>query len=334
MPENTALGAARLLSIVTWLSTQPGGVSTVGEIADHFHRSVSQVERDLMGLTYFRDSLPGESFELMWEPAPAGSRGKSRAEVSVAVRQAHGMTLPQVFQPEQAARMIVAIKALLPTIPDDLRAHVPGALIALEQMVHPGRALRSAVIDCDNIEDLPTLPSLRQAIDTGKGIECSYTNAQGVTSTRRLVPQQLRRDSRGWLLHAIDADTGRKRTFNVARMDAITHTSITSQESTDMTTEAATTVRLLIDAPAQWLLDEYADAEDPQDSGWPRWIRLRVWNEDWVRATIISISPWLRSIDAPKILFERVTDHAVTSLNVWNQVLDRLGESDSPSKGA
>lgn len=329
MPETTSLAAARLLSIVTWLSRQPQHTSTVGDLARHFNRSVRQIERDLDHLTYFRDSLPGDSFELQWEPPRLGARGVERESNTVCIRQSHGMSLPAVLSPELAARAIVGLQALAPTLDPFLRAHVPGTVMAIDALA-PGVG-RSAH-DIDDVlqpTDSALVPLIRTAIAAGQQLHFTYTSATAAVSQRHVVPQELAQSTTGWILVGFDVDRQARRRFLIERMTALTttdHSGATQQPTGDPTEGCLDTdriIRVLISARAQWLIGDFATLEPADDTGecpaWPRWVQIRVWNDTWIRTLLIMAADVIVAIDCPR-MEANVRSHAQEALSLWTRL--------------
>lgn len=318
MPENTAIAAARLLSIVTWLSRQPHQTSTVGELAEHFGRTIGQVERDLDHLTFFRDSLPGESFELEWTPAEPGTRAPVRAQATVTVRQAHRHALPQVFTPELAAHALVGLKALSPTLPEDLRQHLPAAMVAIGRLAPALAPFGEELLDLPAEDSPQVLPLLSTAVAEHRELSFSYDDRRGRVSSRRVFPVDLVHRSNGWVLIGVDLDKNSPRHFLATGISTVSLGQVLAPPQA--VADSDDSIRILINSQAQWLLGDFATLEPHQDGVWPQWAQIRVWNDAWVRNLLIIAGPGIEDCDDPQMA-QWVSDYAQEACAVWSDVL-------------
>lgn len=331
MPENTALAAARMLSLVTWISRQPAQTTTVGELSAHFGRKISQIERDLHQLTYFRDSLPGESFELAWQPARPGARTWERSENTVTIRQAHGMALPAVMTGEMASRALVGLRAIAPTLPQELLEELPSTILMIEALT-PDFATSAHIVESSAQLGQELLPTITAALNAGHCLLYEYTNVDGHTQARHVLPRKLIHRGSGWLVDAFDCDLAKPRTFAVKRIRKLS-TERHQHEPCDAVADTARFVRVRINPQAERVLGDLAEYENPHSEQWPRWVRIRMWNRRWVRSLLMSAMPGIVEIEDPELLAD-IHDFADRAKILWTQIdgsIDALQSVDQPN---
>lgn len=325
MPELAFLGVARLLSIVTWVSKQENHSTTIGELADHYGRSLDQIERDVNNLTYFRDSLPLESFDLEWYPLEGRRTNAQRREQLVTIRQPHGFSLPAVFDAELASRALVGLRVLSPLLPEELRQQIPGTLMALERM-RPGVESTFSKVDDLQGESSCVLPPLQMAISDHVVVEFVYERADGMRSSRRVLPRELTRSVSGWVLSAVDVANGEDRSFVVGRVSDLRVTDELFAPGTETARTQERVVRVRLRGRSHWLANDYAsvvEVLEPSKEGEEAQIvaDIPVWNEGWVRDALIAAGSSVLAIE-DTVLAEQVRVHASKAWQVWSGILE------------
>lgn len=330
MPENTSLVVARLLALVTWIRRQPDSTTSLGELSDHFRRPIARIEHDLEQLTFFRDSLPGEAFELEWVRPEPSCRGKARRQVPVILRYSPEPLVPTILSPELALRALVGLKTIAPLLDPITRAEIPATMLEIERMI-------PSVHDASDILPVATsdrhdevLPTLYRAIEDGSSVEFEYQSNQGTPSTRHVLPTELTYTRQQWILHAFDWGRRAPRSFKVSRVETLRLAARPAMETLthphSQTHNGEVCIRVLIHPRAQWILGDFATQEDPHCTTWPRWASIRVWNEEWVRNLLIIASPGIEQIE-PEAFAEAVREKAMTAYNVWTEVLSSTSSS-------
>lgn len=324
MPETTSLTVARLLALVTWIRRQPHSSTTLGELSEHFSRPIGRIEHDLEQLTYFRDSLPGEAFELEWERPGPTCRGAARRNTPVVLRYSPQALIPTVFSPELALRALVGLKTITSLLDPITRAEIPQTMLQLERMIPSVHEASDILTQTTSTGDDHLLPTLYRAIEDRESIEFEYRSGQGTRSTRHVHPTRLAFTRNQWILEAFDWDRRAPRHFSVRQIDAIQpaprpavdigHTDDTNRHDDELC------IRVLLQPRAQWILGDFATQDDPHCTTWPRWASIRVWNEEWVRNLLIIASPGIEKIE-PLAMSESVRERASAALDVWAEVL-------------
>lgn len=329
MPENAAVGAARLMAMVSWISRHEGHTVTVGQIADHFGRSVRQVEKDVDHLTYFRDSRPVDSFELVWTPSAKGARNKERRSNLVTIRQAHGASLSSVFTEDLGTRTILSLRAMAPALSEDLAQWVPSTVMWIEGMSAVPAEILQAIDDVDN-EDSVFLSRIRHAVDSHQVIEIVYQKDLGVPQRRELEPCSLRRGPHGWLLSALDRGVGQHRTFSVSRILDVADMGSLFPSHGQCESSGVPYVRVGLRQQAMWLVDDYADFVERfvDDSGLVVVVAdIPVWSFTAVRDLLVSAGAHVVFIKDEEMNVA-VREHACAGAHAWSEVLSFFDACD------
>lgn len=327
MPESVLVGSSRLMAMASWIASQPLQSSTVGRLADHFNRTIKQVERDLDQLTYFRDSQPLESFELVWTPVPKGTREALRRQNSVVVLQAHGASLPSVFTTEIAAQTIIRLRAMAPALPAELVRVLPATVMAIQSMT-PETIELGHFIDDASHSSSEFLPILHHAVAHHTVVEMEYVKADGTATQRIVEPCAIRRAPYGWLLQARDYSTGEHRRFVVSRIHAVSLRDEIFPAHEQCPVDDSPRIRVGLRPQAMWLVDDYADFVEKRDDDCGQEVIIAdipVWNFNAVRDLLIGAGGALVFIDDVE-MENSVRQHANLAYNVWSQVLSDISK--------
>ncbi|WP_022867797.1 helix-turn-helix transcriptional regulator [Schaalia vaccimaxillae] len=305
MPEAVPVALSRLLSMVSWIGDHPG--ITIEELAQHFGRTKRQITRDIENLGQVGDSLPGRSFEVDW------NLYASQAKLSI--RTTLGADLPPRLTEAEATAIIVGLHAVSGALDHDLRERLPRVAMAVRHL-SPGIPADSVVAayQDEHPDQLdPILSALREQCQLG----FTYLKSDGGASLRIVDPWQVSMGSQGWLLHGWCHQAQDQRTFRVDRMSDVHQIqACASQAPTSPPVQSPSSVRLTVGPGAQWLIDEAGAAVLGHEADGAMRIELRVWDEEWLEAMLIDISPFL--IDAPTDLVERMRSRANAALHRWS----------------
>ena len=208
MVESASARAQRLLDLVPFLHTHPG--TTVGEVAQHFGISKSDVIKDLNLL--FLCGLPGYShLELI---------DISFEDEVITVIDAQNLKSPRRLTELEAIALRISLQALSEILPES-HSSQNRILALLEKLA--GMHTNSLPSNAITIE-IPTtkiiLATLERALDEGKQVEIVYLNRTKDERTTRVVsPESIRVDVDRPLLNAWCHLNNGMRTFNVDQIE-------------------------------------------------------------------------------------------------------------------
>lgn len=327
MPESVLVGSSRLLAMASWIASQPRQSTTVGQLADHFTRTVKQVERDLDQLTYFRDSLPLESFELVWTPAAKGTREALRRQNPVRVLQSHGASLPSVFTTEIAAQAIIRLRAMAPALPAELANYLPATVMAIQSMT-PGTIELARSIDDATQSSSDFLPLLNTAVATHTVVEMEYVKPHGAATRRLVEPCAVRRAPHDWHLHGLDRSVGEHRHFAVSRIHAVSLREETFTAHQQCPGDDSPRIRVGLRPHAMWLVDDFAEFVEKRTDEFGLEVivaDIPVWNSHAVRDLLVGAGSAVVFIDDVE-MEDSVRRHATSAYKVWSHVLASVGD--------
>lgn len=319
MPEHASHAIARYLSMVTWIGRHPRRQTTVRELAEHFGRNLRQIENDLRQLTLFRDSLPGESFELNWFEPEKGTSSAERLATVISVRSTRGLDLPPSFTDEEVATIIVGLRTIAPLLSEEDQQAIPPTVMAVDAMSASRSHLHENIVDIPLSQASETLQILRQAIAQRRIITFAYTAHNQARTERRVEPLALEQGPSGWQLHAWCHGADALRLFVLVRMENLA----ISEETFDPSLrprqrEESSTVEVTLTKDAQWVGEAYASRilSTTTDT---LTIELPVWDRQWVRDLLTRVGSSVVTVSDAHLGAE-IRDHAHTILKVWSQV--------------
>lgn len=324
MPELASHAIARYLSMVTWIGRQPQRRTTVGELAEHFGRNLRQIENDLRQLTLFRDSLPGESFELNWFEPEKGVSSAERLATPISVRSTRGLDLPPSFTDEEVATIILGLRAIAPLLSEEEQQAIPPTVMALEAMSASQSHLHENIVDIPHIEAGETLHILRHAITTQRIVAFTYTAHNHLRSHRRVEPLALEQGPSGWQLHAWCQGADALRLFILDRIENLRTTDDTFDPSLrPLRREETSVVKVTLTKDAQWVGEAYASRilSTTKDT---ITIELPIWDRGWVRDLLTRVASSIVTMSDDHLAAD-INDHARRVLDVWKPA---LGQAD------
>lgn len=332
MPEHASHAIARYLAMVTWIGRQPHRRTTVGELAEHFGRNLRQIENDLRQLTLFRDSLPGESFELSWFEPEKGTSSAQKLATPISVRSTRGLDLPPAFSDEEVATIIVGLRAVAPLLSEEDQQAIPPTVMALEAMSTSQSHLHESIVDMPRSQAHEALQILRQAITAQRMVTFRYTAHNQVRSERRVEPLALEQGPSGWQLHAWCHSADALRLFIVERMEDLEVTDDHFAPSArPLHREEEATVEVTLAKDAQWVAEAYASRVLAQTYNSVT-IELPVWDRRWVRDLLIRVASSILSV-SDETFTEEMGAHARRVLSVWEQLGGIQKEAECSADG-
>lgn len=319
MPEHASHAIARYLAMVTWIGRQPQRRTTVGELAEHFGRSLRQIENDLRQLTLFRDSLPGESFELSWFEPEKGTSSAERLATPISVRSTRGLDLPPSFTDEEVATIIVGLRAIAPLLDEAEQNAIPATVMALDAMSASHAHLHENIVDMPRSEGGATLQMVREAMIAQRMMTFTYTAHNQARSERRVEPLALEQGPSGWQLHAWCHSAQSLRLFVLDRIEDLE----ISTEAFDpalrpLQREESSTVQVTLTKDAQWVGEAYA-SRILHTSPETLTIELPIWDRQWVRDLLTRVASSIVALSDAQLAGE-ISEHARNVLEVWGQV--------------
>ena len=310
---------ARLLAMVPFLLAR--GEVRLEEAAAHFGTDAGQVERDLrlLFMTGLSPGLPGDLIEVDLE-ALEGER-------IIRVDNADYLARPVRFSPAEATALVVALRTMLDTAPQDAQDVVGRTLAKLEEAagadsddllrlhVAPAPAETSAVV-----------PVLEHAIAAGHQVELAYHVPSRDQQTSRVVdPRGLARVEDLLYLDAWCHTAQGDRAFRVDRIVTATELEVgvadPGARPRDLTggwfTGADTTsVTLRLAPAARWITEYYAlTAQRPTADG-SLDVDLEVASEEWLRTLVLRLAPHAVII-APPEFAQRFIAEAQATLSLY-----------------
>lgn len=319
MPEHASHAIARYLSMVAWIGRQPQRRTTVGELAEHFGRNLRQIENDLRQLTVFRDSLPGESFELSWFEPEKGTSSAERLATPISVRSTRGLDLPPSFTDEEVATIVVGLRAVAPLLTEEDQQAIPPTVLALDALSANRAHLHENIVDIPRVDARETLRTLRQAMSSHHVVSFTYTAHNHMRSERSVEPLALEQGPSGWQLHAWCHSANAQRLFILDRMENLKITGESFNPSLrSLQREESSTVRVVLMKDAQWVGEAYASRILAVTHETVT-IELPIWDRQWVRDLLTRVASSIVSLSDQE-LAEEISEHAQAVLRTWDSV--------------
>ncbi len=294
-PADTAPDqVARLLALVPYLLAR--GEVRLDDAAAHFDTDAAQIERDLrlLFMTGVSPGLPGDLIEVDLE-ALEGDR-------IIRVDNADYLARPVRFSPAEATSLVVALRTMVETAPDEARDVIERTLAKLEEAAgHDGEGLLRLHVSPTPLESSAVVPVLESALAHGHQVEIDYHVPSRDRETRRVVdPRGLARVEDQLYLDAWCHTARGDRAFRVDRILAAreldTGVADPAARARDLTggwfTDAeTTTVTLRLAPPARWVIEYYqVTAERPGPDGTVE-VDLEVASEQWVQSLLFRLTP-------------------------------------------
>lgn len=329
--ERADVRVARLLGIVSFVSRH--GQATVGELAKQFGVSTEEIDADV---------------NLLWCSGVPGTAGFNRAHGElidfdfdsyeqgiVKITESQGMQRPLRLGPREAIALEAALRALhamAQAVADDEDSAVIAATLA---KIRLASGVRTDAVDIafGYGADPAALAQVARARQQGTVLEYDYTDNSDKTTARRGVPVAIETGDGHSYVIAYDTQIAALRTFRLDRMDNITEGGPASPDE-----RAAASAAVDADAPAhgrqtalqagghddhddvvrlrvlsrarsfvdQLPLDDLTTNEDGTVS-----VSLRVRNRGWLRSLVLSLAPWVVSVETEGSLDEVVADAAL-----------------------
>ncbi len=285
---------ARLLALVPYLLAR--GEVRLDDAAAHFGTDAAQIERDLrlLFMTGVSPGLPGDLIEVDLE-ALEGER-------IIRVDNADYLARPVRFSPAEATALVVALRTMVETAPDEARDVIERTLAKLEEAAgQDGEGLLRLHVSPTPLESSAVVPVLESALAHGHQVEISYHVPSRDRETRRVVdPRGLARVEDLLYLDAWCHTAEGDRAFRVDRILAAreldTGVADPGARARDLTggwfTDAeTTTVTLRLAPPARWVIDYHqVTAQRPGPDGTVD-VDLEVASEQWVQSLVLRLAP-------------------------------------------
>ncbi len=285
---------ARLLALVPYLLAR--GEVRLDDAAAHFGTDAEQIERDLrlLFMTGVAPGLPGDLIEVDLE-ALEGDR-------IIRVDNADYLARPVRFSPAEATSLVVALRTMVESAPEEARDVIERTLAKLEEAAgQDGEGLLRLHVSPTPLETSAVVPVLESAIAHGHQAEITYYVPSRDQESQRVVdPRGLARVEDRLYLDAWCHTAQGDRAFRVDRILAATEleTGVTDPGSRarDLTggwfTDAeTTTVTLRLAPPARWVTEYYqVTAQRPGPDGTVD-VDLEVASEQWVQSLLFRLSP-------------------------------------------
>ncbi len=285
---------ARLLALVPYLLAR--GEVRLDDAAAHFGTDAGQIERDLrlLFMTGVAPGLPGDLIEVDLE-ALEGDR-------IIRVDNADYLARPVRFSPAEATSLVVALRTMVESAPEEARDVIERTLAKLEEAAgQDGEGLLRLHVSPTPLETSAVVPVLESAIARGHQAEITYYVPSRDQESQRVVdPRGLARVEDRLYLDAWCHTAQGDRAFRVDRILAATEleTGVTDPGSRarDLTggwfTDAeTTTVTLRLAPPARWVTEYYqVTAQRPGPDGTVD-VDLEVASEQWVQSLLFRLSP-------------------------------------------
>jgi proteasome accessory factor C len=315
---------ARLLALVPYLLAR--GEVRLDEAAAHFGTDADQIERDLrlLFMTGLSPGLPGDLIEVDLE-ALEGDR-------IIRVDNADYLARPVRFSPAEATALVVALRTLVETAPDDAKDVITRTLAKLEAAAgSDGDDLLRVHVDPTVIESSAVVPVLEKAIARGHQVAITYYVPSRDEETRRVVdPRGLARVEDLLYLDAWCHTAQGDRAFRVDRIVAVeeldTPVADPGARPRDLTggwfsDSDTTTVTLRLAPPARWVTEYYqVTAQRPGPDGSVD-VDLEVASEQWAHALLFRLAPHARIL-APAEYAETFRAAARSALSRYDDGVD------------
>ena len=323
MPETSEVATVRLLSLVSWIGEHPG--VSAHDVAAHFDRSDAQVERDVALLGDVGDSLPGASFELDWD--------LWETERRLAVRTTLGVDLPPRLTADEAAAVLIGLRAIAPALDRHLRARLPRTALGVAALAHEGSDVAERLTVSAQPRHDGRLDVLQRAMRRGHGVGFTYTDAQGRVTDRDVDPLELHTGPQGWSLRGWCVASAGERTFRLDRVTDLHELDRPARRhrrtpAVPAGASARPTVRVRVSNAARWVLEEVPCTLVREDDR-SFTADLEVWDRAWVESLLIDISPHLLAVDPPEFA-ESLRARARAALAEWRR---SAGGSSGPQGG-
>jgi proteasome accessory factor C len=315
---------ARLLALVPYLLAR--GEVRLDEAAAHFGTDADQIERDLrlLFMTGLSPGLPGDLIEVDLE-ALEGDR-------IIRVDNADYLARPVRFSPAEATALVVALRTLVETAPDDAKDVITRTLAKLEAAAGAGGDdLLRLHVDPTAIESSAVVPVLEKAIAHQRQVAITYYVPSRDEESRRVVdPRGLARVEDLLYLDAWCHTAQGDRAFRVDRILSVeeleTPVSDPGARPRDLTggwfTDSdTTTVTLRLAPPARWVIEYYhVTAQRPGPDGTVD-VDLEVASEQWAHALLFRLAPHARIL-APAEYAETFAAAARSALGRYDDGVD------------
>lgn len=285
---------ARLLALVPYLLAR--GEVRLDDAAAHFGTDADQIERDLrlLFMTGVSPGLPGDLIEVDLE-ALEGDR-------VIRVDNADYLARPVRFSPAEATSLVVALRTMVETAPEEARDVISRTLAKLEQAAgQDGEGLLRLHVSPTPLETSAVLPVIEAAIAHGHQVEITYHVPSRDQESQRIV------DARGlarvedllyldaWC-HTAQGD----RAFRVDRIltatELETPVADPGARARDLTggwfTDAeTTTLTLRLAPPARWVTEYYEVSDQRPGPDGTVEVDLEVASEQWAHALLFRVAP-------------------------------------------
>ena len=302
----------RLLALIPWLVARPG--VTVSEAAHEFGVSEAQLHKDLE--LAFVCGLPGHLPDDLIDVNLDGD--------TIVVSNADTIARPLRFAPDEAAALLVGLRALAGIPGDDAREALDRTLAKLERAAGDAASVGQRLFV--DIEGEPQLAAqLRQAVQEGWVVHLRYyVPGRDEITERDVDPLRLvvvdgRTYLEGWCHVATDL-----RLFRLDRIEKLTVSSVAAQspaatrlrdldEGAFATGDASLLVTLELTPRAHWVCDAYRCEVLGNDAQGRRLVRLPVGDEAWAARLLLRLGGAARVLDPPE-LGRRVAQEAAAAL--------------------
>lgn len=316
---------ARLLALVPYLLAR--GEVRLEEAAAHFDTDADQIERDLrvLFMTGLSPGLPGDLIEVDLE-ALEGDR-------LIRVDNAEYLARPVRFAPAEATALVVALRTMLDTAPEDARDVVERTLRKLEQVAGTDRAeLLAMHVQAQPGEGSELLPTIEGAIDRGHQLEITYhVPTRDEQSSRLVDPRGVARMEDVLYLDAWCHTAQGDRVFRVDRILAAREVGTSVADATarprDLTEgwfsdEDTTVVTLRLQPQARWVTEYYPVQAQRSGPGNTLDVDLAVAGEAWLRQLVLRLAPHASVVSPP----EFAESFAISAREALNRYQDgRVG---------
>lgn len=296
----------RLLAMVPWLLAHPG--SAVADVAREFEISEAQLRKDLeliwmCGLPGYG---PGDLIDINWH----GDR--------VTLSNADEIARPLRLTPREALALVAALRVLsgLPGIVE--RSAVDRALAKLEAAAGSAAVTDRVIAAAPDAGSADTLivTTATDALARGRRLRIRYwVPARDEATLRDVDPLRLfTSDGRaylaGWCYRVDDL-----RTFRLDRVleavmldDAVDVADDTRQRALDTglftPDESDRLVTFSLDPGARWVADYYPVEEVAERGDGGLIVKLRAWDDAWVRRLALGLAGVGRLIEPPELVAE------------------------------
>lgn len=302
----------RLLSLIPWLVARPG--VTVSEAANEFGISEQQLQKDLE--LAFVCGLPGHLPDDLIDVNLEGD--------TIVVTNADTIARPLRLAPDEAAALLVGLRALAETPGEDAREALDRAIAKLERAA--GDAADAGQHVFVDIEGEPQLAAeLRQALTDRRQVHLRYyVPARDEVTERDVDPMRLvvvegRTYLEAWCHSAEDM-----RLFRLDRIERMSLLTTAANPPTQAslrdldqgafsTADAALAVTLSLDPRHYWVADAYRGELVRTESDGSKVVRLPIGDASWAARLVLRLGGGVRVLE-PRSIAEQVTRSARQAL--------------------